>query len=287
MTDKLDQKQGKILNIGIDSTTATRVLTFVRDSLKRGHKFYIVTPNPEIVLESSKDLELTRILNNADISIPDGVGLCIANEFLHKPIVPKSVSWFIYPIQWFASSVNRGKGALNPMTIIKGRQLFLDLIKLANKKGLRVYLFGGVDGATIKAKENLEKSFKSIRIETGEPGMYGKNGEPISESDIAKEIDIVKHINNFKPHLLFVALNTPKQEKFIDRLMPKLNIGGAMTVGGTINYVAGLSKVPPRFIGESGFEWLWRLITEPWRVKRILNALFVFPSRVISSKPTK
>lgn len=287
MAYKLDQKQGKILNIGIDSTTVTRVLTYVRDSLKRGHKFYIVTPNPEIVLESSGDLELTRIINSADISIPDGMGLRIAKEFLDKPIVSKSVSWFVYPMQWFISSVNRGKGTQNPITIIKGRQLFLDLIKLANKKGLRVYLYGGIGGAAVKAKENLEKSFKSIKIETAEPGMYDKNGEPISERDIEKEIDIVKHINNFKPHILFVALNTPKQEKFIDRLMPKLNIGGAMTVGGTINYVAGLSKVPPRFIGESGFEWLWRLITEPWRVKRIFNALFVFPSRVISSKPTK
>lgn len=284
MTIKKDQKQATILNIGVDSTSLTRVLTFVQDSLKRGHKFYIVTPNPEIILEASRDMELRRILNSADIAVADATGLSIAEKFLSMKTFPRMVAPIAYPIEWFIASVQRALVIKDPETRIKGRVLFLELLKLANKKGYKVFLFGGEKGEAEKAKANLEKSFKTVSIKAAEPGMYAKGGEPVSESDITKEIDIVNDINNFKPDLLFVALNTPKQEKFIDRLLPKLSIGGAMTVGGTFNYVAGLSKMPPKWISDSGFEWVWRLITEPWRFKRIFNAFVVFPCKVIVSK---
>lgn len=284
MIGKTGRKQAQILNIGVDSTSKQRVLAFVQDSVARGYKFYIVTPNSEIVLEASRDLELLRILNGADLATADSIGLAIAHEFLSMKKVSKPLSYLIYPIQWLAASFNRGRGMEESLTVLKGREVFVELVKLANSKKWRVFLFGGEKGAAEKAKENLHKTFKSVTIETGEPGMYGKNGEPVSDSDIAKEIDIVNHINNFKPHLLFVALNTPKQEKFIDRLLPKLNVGGAMTVGGTFNYIAGYSKLPPKGIGDSGFEWLWRLFAEPWRIKRILNAVVVFPLKVIASK---
>jgi N-acetylglucosaminyldiphosphoundecaprenol N-acetyl-beta-D-mannosaminyltransferase len=287
-TTKMDHKYDKILNIGVNSTSVVRVLTYIRDSLARHNKFYIVTPNPEIVLEASHDLELLKIINRADLSIPDGTGLLIAKQFLGMKMFSKPFNYFVYPIEWFIASVEmtltKGKHFNDPLTLIKGRKLFLEIMKLANSKNLRVYFFGGEAGEAIKSKDNLEKTFKSVKIKAVQPGMYNKSGEPVTESDITKEIDIVKDINSFKPHLLFVALNTPKQEKWIERMLPKLDIGGAMTIGGTLNYVAGNSKLPPKWIGDSGFEWLWRLVTEPKRFRRVFNAFMVFPFKVMASK---
>ena len=91
-------------------------------------------------------------------------------------------------------------------------------------------------------------------------------------------------INKFMPHLLFVAFNNPKQEIWIRRNLPKLKVKGAMAVGGTFRYNAGLSELPPNWMESLGLEWAWRLITEPYRLKRIVNAVVVFPYKVFLYK---
>jgi N-acetylglucosaminyldiphosphoundecaprenol N-acetyl-beta-D-mannosaminyltransferase len=95
---------------------------------------------------------------------------------------------------------------------------------------------------------------------------------------------VVRQINTFKPQLLFVAFGNPKQEIWIHNNLPKLNVGGAMAVGGAFRYVAGISKLPPKWMAACGLEWLWRLITEPKRISRILNAVIVFPLKIILYK---
>jgi UDP-N-acetyl-D-mannosaminuronic acid transferase (WecB/TagA/CpsF family) len=179
-TTKMDHKYDKILNIGVNSTSVVRVLTYIRDSLARHNKFYIVTPNPEIVLEASHDLELLKIINRADLSIPDGTGLLIAKQFLGMKKFFKPFNYFVYPIEWFIASVEmtltKGKHFNDPLTLIKGRKLFLEIMKLANSKNLRVYFFGGEAGEAIKSKDNLEKTFKSVKIKAVQPGMYNKVG---------------------------------------------------------------------------------------------------------------
>ena len=111
-----------------------------------------------------------------------------------------------------------------------------------------------------------------------------KNANPVSEIDKRLEKDAIDKINKFAPHLLFVAFVNPKQEIWIYRNLKRLNIGGAMAVGGSFRYVAGLSKLPPKWMEAAGLEWLWRLITEPRRLGRIFNAFPVFPLKVLCVK---
>jgi N-acetylglucosaminyldiphosphoundecaprenol N-acetyl-beta-D-mannosaminyltransferase len=98
------------------------------------------------------------------------------------------------------------------------------------------------------------------------------------------ESDVVDRTNSFAPHLLFVAFGNPKQEIWIHKNLSKLNIGSAMAVGGTLCYIAGLVALPPKWMESLGLEWLWRLIHEPKRIKRIWNAVVVFPIKVFQSK---
>lgn len=219
----------------------------VRDFIARGYKFYIVTPNPEIILKAQKDKNLLLALNGATISIPDGVGLKLADPSLN---------------------------------IIKGRDLFLSLITLANKKGWKVFLLGGLGREAEISKQKLEISYRSLKMESSAGPKLDNEAKPRSESDINIQNDVVKRINDFKPQLLFVGFGAPKQEKWIARWLPKLNVGGAMVVGGTFSYISGTNRIPPKWIGKAGLEWLWRLLTEPKRLTRILNAVFVFPLKV-------
>lgn len=245
------RKIGNILGVNVNSTQKNKVLVNIRDLLARKRKFYIVTPNPEIILKAQEDKNLMSALNRATISIPDGVGLKLADPSLK---------------------------------IIKGRDLFMSLISLANKKGWRVFLLGGKGEEAQTTAEKLKLSYKKIKLEYASGPILDNEAKPVLESDIVIQNDVVDRINNFQPRLLFVAFGAPKQEKWICKWLPKLNIGGAMTVGGTFRYLAGYFPLPPKWLEKSGLEWLWRLLTEPKRIKRIINAVVVFPFKVWLNK---
>lgn len=255
----MDRKNAKILNIRLDSTSKEKVLAFVRGRIAQGdlpagrqEKFYIVTPNPEIVLEATGDKVLAKILNSADFSLPDGGGLIFAARFLGQP----------------------------KLNLIRGREMFLSLSRLANKKGWRVFLLGGRPGQAQKTKELLVRSLKNIKIEALSGPTLDKSGNPVNTTEFKKEANCIEKINNLAPQLLFVGFGAPKQEKWIVKWLPKLKIGGAMVVGGTFSYISGESSLPPKWMEEAGIEWFWRLLREPFRAKRILNAVIFFPLKV-------
>lgn len=250
-SDKSVRKYVNILGINVDSTTKEQVLTRVNNFLSHNTKFYIVTPNPELVLMAQSNNELKKALNVADISIPDGVGLKLSD-----------------------SSLN----------IIKGRELFTNLISLADTKALKVFFLGGMGHEASVAASKLLQKHKKVKIETFSGPLLDKNLAPVTEVDRKLQEDAIDRINKFSPDFLFVAMANPRQEIWIYRNISKLKIKGAMTVGGTFRYIAGISKLPPKWMSSLGLEWLWRLVNEPYRFVRVLNALIVFPIKVWISR---
>lgn len=262
-TIKTDRSYVTILGIRVLSTTTTSVLTGVREKVSRSYeyssrnyKFSIVTPNPELVLASMNNKELRVALNSASYSIPDGVGLNFASRFI------------------FGSSIN----------IIPGRILFEKLIELANKLGWKVFFLGGKGIEAQKAAENLQKNYKNIKIETFSGPRLNYEAEPVTDSDKLLQREALQLINKFSPQLLFVAFGNPKQEIWVYKNLRYLNIGGAMSVGGTFRYIAGISPLPPKWMEQAGLEWLYRLVTEPYRIVRVFRAVVVFPLTVCFSK---
>ena len=249
-------KQAKILGIKMDSTLVSRVLARVRWFISYNKKFYIVTPNPELVLMAQKDDDLKKALNASKLSIPDGVGLNFASRLLNGI----------------------------DLNIIPGRKLFENLIKLANKMGWRVFFLGGRGDEAEKAAYKLRLNYKKIKIESFRGPVLDNEAEPVSEVNRLILFDAIVKINDFKPHLLFVAFGNPKQEKWIRKNFGRLKIGGAMAVGGTFRYIAGMSSLPPKWMETLGLEWFYRLITEPKRIKRIVNAVIIFPWKVFLYK---
>lgn len=260
---KKDLKFGQIMGINVTSTTPSEVLTAVKEKVShssklgsRNIKFSIVTPNPELVLMAQDNNLLRDALNNADYAIPDGVGLKYASQYLTG----------------------------RKLNIIPGRKLFLELIELANENKWKVFLLGGMNNEAILASQRLISLYPNIFISSDKGPKLNQKGKPATQVDIKLYKDAVDRINKFKPDLLFVAFGNPRQEIWIHRNLRLLKIHGIMAVGGTFRYIAGLSKLPPKWMENLGLEWLYRLITEPYRIDRVFRAVILFPLKVFLYK---
>lgn len=284
-------KYAQIFDIRLNSTSISKVLAFVRISLAKKSKFFIVTPNPEIISASLNDRKLFEALSFASLRVPDGVGLSQAARFLSLPAPKNKPLRFIVCLfegLWVGLATFLAPKYLEEsLPVIKGRRLFLELTKLANKKGLKIFLLGGEKEEAKKTGERLRRSFKKVRIAYAAGPRLDKEALPISEADRDIEEYVISQINEFRPDILFVGFGAPKQEKWVKKHFLRLSCGGAMVVGGTFRYLAGLSSLPPKWMEEAGLEWFWRLIHEPKRLGRILNAAVVFPWKVFLARLSK
>lgn len=250
---KSAQKKLRILGVNVNSTTQKEVLDFVLFSLKNKKKFFIATPNPEIIVAAQKDRQLREALNSADIALPDGVGLRLAGNFRER---------------------------------LTGREMFEELLKIAQDKKLKVYLLGASMEVNSKAVSRINKLYPNINAEGNGDIHLNNEGYSVIDGEIKKHIVILKHINRFKPDLLFVAFGFPKQEKWVFNNLSLLNIGGAMVVGGALDYFVGKMPKPPMALSALGLEWLWRVLLEPARWGRIFNATIMFPAFLLKDKFT-
>lgn len=134
---------------------------------------------------------------------------------------------------------------------VSGTDLMVSLCGVCEKMGLTVGLMGGAEKVADKTAECLLKKYPTLEIKT--------RREP--EGSFEK-IDV-----------LFVALGMGKQEKWIFNNREMLKESGvklAMGVGGAFDYISGRVPRAPKFVRDAGFEWLFRLIRQPWRIKRQL-----------------
>lgn len=250
---KSNRKYVNILGVRVDSTSEGEVLAKITQKIASKAKFYVVTPNPEIIVRAQKDSELREILNKADLALPDGSGLKIAEPNL---------------------------------TIVRGRDVFVSLLKEASMRKWKVFLLGGTRDANQRAIKKAKLFYNSINIKGEAGATIDLKGEPVSEVDIRIQSDVLDKISIIQPDILFVGLGAPKQEKWIYKNFEKLEARCIMAVGGAIDYLAGTAKLPPVWMKKLGLEWLWRLLNEPWRFTRIISAVVIFPLKVIKSKLT-
>ncbi len=137
---------------------------------------------------------------------------------------------------------------------IAGADFMEMLCQEAEKRGFTVGLLGGGAKIAEKTAECLLQKYPKLKI-------VFASSEWAYQSD-KTNIDI-----------LFVALGFPKQEQWIDENLPKIPVRAAMAVGGSFDYISGAVPRAPLFIRKVGFEWLFRLIIQPWRLKRQLALL--------------
>lgn len=230
-------EQQYIKGIPFCSLEYKRVIDLLKNWLseKENKPKFIVTANPEIVMSaketSAESVRFKKILLSADLITADGIGVILGSKIL--------------------------KGTLKER--VTGADLTHDLIEYCNQEGYRVFLFGAAPENNEKALENLNMRFPHVTFE-GQHGFV-KN----------EQIEEVKlRIQKFEPHLLLVGLGSPKQEVFIYENLQELNVPLSIGIGGMIDILSGTVKRAPKIMRDTGTEWLYRLVTQPKRIKRQL-----------------
>jgi N-acetylglucosaminyldiphosphoundecaprenol N-acetyl-beta-D-mannosaminyltransferase len=272
----LHGKRVEIAGVQFDPITYDLALEAINSFVSGGNKHVIVTPNPEMVLDANKNRDFKEILNSASLSIPDGIGILWASHYLS---LPHKKTGLKRCYQVFSSLLDI---FLSPKKIRKifservtGSDLFNKIIEKSQYKKWKIFLLGAGVGVGKKAIDNLLKKYPQAIF----AGSYA--GSPKTD----EEDEICKIINNTKPDILFVAYGSPAQEIWISRNLTKLEtVKIAMGVGGAIDFAADKIKRAPGFMQKIGLEWLWRLVREPKRIKRIWRATYVFIRFIIKEK---
>jgi N-acetylglucosaminyldiphosphoundecaprenol N-acetyl-beta-D-mannosaminyltransferase len=223
-----------ILGIRVDDVTPEEAIARIDELLRDGGSHQVVTVNPEFVVAAQEDAGFAGVLAAADLAVPDGIGLILASWWLGRRLRAR----------------------------VTGVDLAWRLAALAAQRGYRVYLLGAAPGVAQRAADRLAATCPGMHI----AGAYA--GSPAA----AEEDDLVARIRSAKPHILLVAYGAPAQDKWIARNQARLAIPVAIGVGGTLDYIAGAVPWAPAWMRRLGLEWLYRLIRQPRRWKRIWNA---------------
>ena len=244
-------KRTRILNIPVDMVDRQEAMEIFRELMKTEDCSLIVTPNSEIIVNATKDPELKKIIEHADLIIPDGIGLVYASKIMGIPLKER----------------------------VTGIDFLDAILAYLEETGQSIYVLGskpGDDttlGIAEQAAVKIKEKYKNLNI----AGMHhGYFKEPDEE-------EIVKDINESGADFLCAALGSPKQEKFVSQHQSELKVKGAIGVGGSLDVWAGTLKRAPEFYRNHGLEWLYRLIQQPSRYKR-MAALPLFIIKVIVSR---
>lgn len=247
---------------------------------------YICTTNPEFIMSSQDDPEFKTIINNSFLSLPDGVGVLYAKEYLRR--VSEYPKDFLSPFRNIILGLLTGIHSSTKQERITGVSFTEDLCNLANEKGYNVFFLGGWP------KDNFGRDLVGDYNLAGEVATHLKvkypNMNVIGATSSFKSNDFVNSVtyiqecmrshNTNHIDILFVAYGFASQHKWISHCAKNIPAKVSMGVGGTFDYISGRKKQTPGALMRLNLDWLYRLITQPWRLRRILTAILKFPMKV-------
>jgi N-acetylglucosaminyldiphosphoundecaprenol N-acetyl-beta-D-mannosaminyltransferase len=236
-----------VLNLWVDDCNMEKALEQVNKYITDGYKVYtIFASNPEKNYSVPKDTLLHEIFKKADLLIPDGIGMVLAARLIYNAHVQR----------------------------VPGCELMQNICKMSADKGYKIFIYGAKNEVNEAAVNELKTRHPSIQIVGSQDG-YLDNGEMDG---------LIDRINASNAQILFLALGSPKQEKWIAKYKDQLrNVRVCQGIGGTLDVLAGTVKRAPYFFCKMGLEWLYRLMSEPKRLKRQIQ-LPLFAIQVIKAK---
>lgn len=264
----------EILKVKFAAVTLNEAVEKAFAIVANGEKKYITTPNPELLLIANKNPKYLQVLNRSAFNIADGTGILWASDFLHrsknyKSKLAKSAIWLISLVK--TALISKSKCKIIPERVT-GVDLMSEICRQSGAKGYKIFLLGAGENVAEKLKAKLEKENPELNIS----GTYRGTAEH-SEEKI-----IVEKINKSEADILFVAFGSPKQEIWISKNLNKLkSVKLAIGVGGSFDFLSGNKKRAPELMRKMGLEWLFRVIKEPKRIKRIYNATIKFPIQIL------
>lgn len=220
-----------VLGVGFDNLTMQEAVDRGMSLLRSEGMHYVVTPNPEIVETCRENPEANRVINEADLVLPDGIGVIKGAAMLGTPLKERT------PGIEFASH-------------LMGRMA---------EDGLSLYLLGAKPGVAELAAEKLVEKYPGLKIAGTHDGYFKEDG-PVVDAIAASGADCV-----------FVCLGAPKQEFWIKKNGPSTGARLLCGLGGSLDVFAGTVERAPKFWCDHGLEWFYRLCKEPKRIGRMMK----------------
>jgi len=222
-----------VLGVRVDDVTYAEALDELLQAIAARVPHVVTTPNPEFVMLARRDAAFRAALQRSALNIPDGIGLVLAARLAGDRL----------------------------RAHVQGTDLVLMLAAESARARHRWFLLGGEGNVAERAGQVLAAQFPGLQIVGAEPGS------PLAEDDFS-----VRELIRFAGRIdvLLVAYGAPKQELWLDRNLTALDIPVGIGVGGVFNYLSGAVGRAPRWVRRLHFEWLHRLITQPWRWRRQL-----------------
>jgi N-acetylglucosaminyldiphosphoundecaprenol N-acetyl-beta-D-mannosaminyltransferase len=232
-----DMEKQPLLNTYVNNVSMDETLQEISRLIEEKKKSYIVAINVDVVMKMEKDEYLKKIADEADLTLVDG-----------KPLV-WIAKWHKHPVK----------------AKISGSDMVPELCRVAAEKEYSIFIIGGKKGIAEKAKANLEKQLKNIKI-------VGTYSPPLGFERNKPELEKINAMMSIAhPDILIVCFGCPKQEKWIYENYKKYDATVSICAGATVDFLAGNVNRAPKWMADHGFEWIYRLFQEPKRLfKRYL-----------------
>jgi N-acetylglucosaminyldiphosphoundecaprenol N-acetyl-beta-D-mannosaminyltransferase len=243
-------RKTKLFGIEIDALqlneAVERILAWVAEGERSCR--YVVTPNVDHAVMFQEQAALRDAYAAASLVLADGAPVIWASRLLGRPLPQRVPGSDLTPALF--ASVGHGRP-------------------------LRVFLLGAGPGVAARAAKRIEERWPGVKV-------VGTYSPPLGfERDEQENASIVQRVNASQADVLVLGLGAPKQELWIRRFAPQLNVAVALCVGATIDFLAGEKRRAPRWLQQVGLEWLHRVASEPRRLlKRYARDAWIFPQLV-------
>lgn len=233
-----------ILGVKVHATSMDRAVTRLQNAIANGEKGYVCVTGVQGVMEAQMDSNLKRIINHALLTIPDG-----------RPTV-----W----VGWL-------RGLLH-MRQVTGPTMMLRICALSTEKGYKHFFYGGNDGVADQLKAALTERYPGLNV-------VGTYTPPFRALTAEEESDLIRKVSELKPDFFWVGLSTPKQERFMDEYISKLDAKVMLGVGAAFDMHTGRIKDAPYWMKFTGLQWMHRIYQDPkrlWKRYLVNNPKFVY-----------
>lgn len=248
----MPENRKRFMNTYIDNVTKEEAISHIEYCIRNRMIGQVITPNVDQIVRIEWDKYFKKICESCELLLVDGHPLIWTAKYYGQPFKEK----------------------------ICGSDLMPELCQVAAKKGYSVFLLGAAPGVAQKAADKLKKIYPKLKV----AGVYSP---PLGFENNPNELDYInKMLFDSKADMLFVGMGVPKQDIFIYENMHKYQIPMSFSIGGTIDFIAGEQKRAPVWMRKIGFEWFYRLLTNPKKMfKRYLIDDIKFFALVKKYKP--
>jgi len=225
------RKTAMVLGIPVEPLDMEGAVTRVAEELEGRRNGYVCLIGVHGIMEAQRDSNLAQVYARATLMVPDGT-----------------------PTVW----VGRWQG-FRKMQRVAGPDLMLEIFRRKEFAGRAHFLYGGKVGVAEELRERLTQRFPWARI-------VGAYTPPFRDLTLEEEESLTARIREAKPDIIWVGISTPKQERFMMRLLPSLDSTLMFGVGAAFDFHTGRIKDSPQWVKQAGLQWLHRLIQEPRRL---------------------